>query len=138
MVFLVVATICALDLFGDGLAGFGRTTFVVGAIAVVAALVLAAAMARSVSRPLTQMTQAVAGVTRGERLAIPSEGGREMATLSAAFAELSSQLGSKQDLLENTVESIRDAVVVVDENAVIVVADSGFTAGAGAARRKCR
>ena len=82
-------------------------------------------------------------------------------------------LGTKQILLENTVESIRDAVIVVDEHAVIVVANaaarrllgvdrgfdsltgtrkfacfrrgrrdaaanSGFSAGAGATRRKCR
>src|SRR4029079_11281542 len=38
--------------------------------------------------------------------------------------ELSAQLGTRQDLLENTVESIRDAVVVVDEHAVVVVANA--------------
>ena len=42
----------------------------------------------------------------------------------AAFAELSSQLGTRQNLLENTVESIRDSVVVADENAVVVVANA--------------
>ena len=47
-----------------------------------------------------------------------------MATLTAAFAELSAQLGTKQNLLENTVESIRDCVVVADENAVVVVANA--------------
>ena len=40
MVFLVVGTICALAVFGDG---FGRATLVVGAIAILLALVLAAA-----------------------------------------------------------------------------------------------
>ena len=59
MVLLVVATICALGLFGDGFAGFGRATLVVGAIAIVVALVLAAAIAWSLSRQLTQMTRAV-------------------------------------------------------------------------------
>jgi PAS domain S-box-containing protein len=38
--------------------------------------------------------------------------------------ELSAQLGTRQDLLENTVESIRDAVIVVDEHAVVVVANA--------------
>ena len=47
-----------------------------------------------------------------------------MAPLSAAFAELSGQLGIRQNLLENTVESIRDCVVVADENAVVVVANA--------------
>src|SRR4051812_29978271 len=119
MVFLVVATICALGLFGDG---FGRATLVVGAVAVAVALALAAAIARSLSGTLTQMT-AVEGLSRGKRAAKRSEACGEMAPPAAAFAELSSQLGAKQDLLEITVESIRDCVVVADENAVVVVAN---------------
>jgi len=71
MVFLVVGTICALGLFGDGFAGFGRTTLVVGAIAIVVALVLAAVIARSLSRPLTQMTRAVEGLSHGEAVTMP-------------------------------------------------------------------
>jgi len=124
MVFLVVATICALGLFGDGFARLGGATLVVGAIAIVVALVLAAAIARSLSRPLTQMTRAVESLSQGEAIPIPSNGCPEMAALSAALSELSSQLGTKQDLLENTVESIRDCVVVTDENAVVVVANA--------------
>ena len=122
MVFLVVATICALALFGDGFALARRLSSARSTI--LAALVLAAAVARSLSRPLTQMTRAVEGRSRGEQVAMPSEGRGEVATLTAAFAELSSQLGTKQNLLENTVESIRDCVVVVDENAVVVVANA--------------
>jgi len=62
MVFLVVATIGALGLFGDGSAGFGRSTLLVGVIAVAAALVLAAVIAKAPSgepprshRPFRQM-----------------------------------------------------------------------------------
>ena len=120
MVFLVVGTICALAVFGDG---FGRATLVVGAIAILLALVLAAAIAGSLSRQLTQMTRAVEGLSRGKPVAMPAEASREMAPLSAAFAELSDQLGVRPNLLENTVESIRDCVVVADENAVVVVAN---------------
>ncbi|WP_249135843.1 MULTISPECIES: PAS domain-containing sensor histidine kinase [unclassified Bradyrhizobium] len=120
MVFLVVGTICALAVFGDG---FGRAAFIVGVIAILVALVLAAAIAGSLSRQLTQMTRAVEGLSRGKPVAMPAEGSREMAPLSAAFAELSDQLGAKPNLLENTVESIRDCVVVADENAVVVVAN---------------
>ena len=124
MVLLVVATICALGLFGDGFAGFGRATLVVGAVAIVVALVLAAAMAWAHSRQLTQMTRAVEGLSRGEPVAMPDHGGREMAALTEAFAGLSGQLGTRQNLLENTVESIRDSVVIADENAVVVVANA--------------
>src|ERR1700682_1956396 len=110
MVLLVVATACALSLFAhyylDYLAG--------GAIAAVLALVFAAGIARSLSRPLTQMTRAVEGLSRGEPVPIPSDGCREIAGLAAALAELATQLGTKQDLLEKTVESIRDSVVVAE------------------------
>lgn len=119
MVLLVVATICALGLFGDGFAGFGHATLVVGAIAIVVALVLAAAVARSLSRPLAQITRSGEGLSHGEAVPMPSDGCPE-----TAFAEWSGQLGTKQNLLENTVESIRDSVVVVDENAVVVVANA--------------
>jgi PAS domain S-box-containing protein len=147
MVFLVVATICALGLFGDGFAGFGRSALAAGTIAIVVALVLAAAIARSLSRPLTQMTRAVEDLSHGEAVAMPSNACPEMASLGAAFTELSSQLGTKQNLLENTVESIRDCVVVADENAVVVVAnaaarrllgvDRGFDSLAGVRKFAC-
>ena len=116
MVLLVIATGCALSLFAHALAGL--------AIAAVLALVLAAGMARSLSRPLTQMTRAVEGLSRGETVSIPSTGCREIAGLAAAFAELAVQFGTRQDLLAKTVESIRDFVVVADENGVIVVANA--------------
>jgi PAS domain S-box-containing protein len=116
MVLLVLATACGLGLFAHYLAGL--------AVAVALALVLAVAVSRSLSRPLTQMTRAVEGLSRGEQVAMPSDGCREIAGLAAAFAGMSTQLGTKQDLLENTVESIRDSVVVADENGVIVVANA--------------
>jgi PAS domain S-box-containing protein len=124
MALLVVATIGVLGLFNNGFAGLERTMLAAGAIAVLFAAALAAVIARSLSRPLTQMTRAVEDLARGELVAMPADGGREIATLAAALAELSTQLGTKQNLLENTVESIRDAVVVADENAVVVVANA--------------
>jgi PAS domain S-box-containing protein len=116
MVLLVLATACGLGLFAHYLAGL--------AVAVALALALAVAVSRSLSGPLTQMTRAVEGLSRGEQVAMPSDGCREIAGLAAAFAGMSTQLGTKQDLLENTVESIRDSVVVADENGVIVVANA--------------
>jgi PAS domain S-box-containing protein len=104
---------------------------------------LASAM---VSWPPAQMTRAVEGSSRGE-VAIPSDGCGAGTTLNAAFAELSGQLGTKQNLLENTVESIRDSVIVVDQDAVVVVAnaaarrllgvDRGFDSLTGVRRFAC-
>jgi PAS domain S-box-containing protein len=47
-----------------------------------------------------------------------------LAGLAAAFGRMATQLRTKQDLLENTVESIRDSVVVADQHGVIVVANA--------------
>jgi PAS domain S-box-containing protein len=124
MVLLVGATIGVLGLFNHGFAGVERTTIAAGAIAVLLAVALAAVIARLLSRPLTQMTRAVEDLARGELVTMPSEGGREFASLATALAGLSTQLGTKQNLLENTVESIRDAVIVVDEHGVVVVANA--------------
>ena len=147
MVFLVVATTCALSLFNHDFSVASRSVLAGIAIAVLIALVLAAGFARSLSRPLTQITRAVQGLSRGELVAVPSDGGREIAILAAAFAELSTQLGTKQNLLENTVESIRDCVVVTDETGVVVVAnaaarrllgvDPGFNSMTGTRRFGC-
>jgi PAS domain S-box-containing protein len=117
MLLLVLATGCALILFAHALAA-GL------AVAAVIALVLAAGMARSLSRPLAQMTRAVDGLSRGETVSLPSHGCPEIGGLAAAFAELATQLATRQDLLGKTVESIRDSVVIADENGVIVVANA--------------
>ena len=119
-----MATIGVLGLFNHGFAGVERAALVAGAFAVLLAAALAAVIARSLSRPLSQMTQAVQDLARGELVAMPADGGQEMSALAAALAGLSSQLGTKQNLLENTVESIRDAVIVADEHAVVVVANA--------------
>jgi PAS domain S-box-containing protein len=124
MVFLVVATICALSLFNSGFFAVGRPMLAGATVAVLVALVLAAAIARSWSRPLTEMTLMVQGLSRGEVLAMPRDGDREITLLAAALAEMSAQLGTKQDWLKSTVESIRDAVVVADEGGVVVVANA--------------
>ena len=79
MVLLVVATIGVLGLFNHGFVGLGRTALAAGLIGVLLALALAAGIARSLSRPLTQMTRAVDGLSRGEAIAMPSDGGREIA-----------------------------------------------------------
>lgn len=44
--------------------------------------------------------------------------------LAVALGGMATQLRTKQDLLENTVESIRDSVIVADERGVIVVANA--------------
>ncbi|WP_249136568.1 hybrid sensor histidine kinase/response regulator [Bradyrhizobium tropiciagri] len=93
-----------------------------GAVAVV--LMSAEGITRSTSEPLAQMTRAAETLSRGEPVPIRPDGNPEASRLAATLAELSAQLGSRQILLEKTIESIRDPVVVVDQHGVVVIANA--------------
>jgi PAS domain S-box-containing protein len=131
---LMAATYSNLN---PGLAAVSSSALAGGAVAVLLAIVFAIAIARSLSKPLVQITRAVEGFSRGELMAGPSGGGREIGVLCAAFAEMATQLRTKQALLENTIESIGDAVLVANERGQIVVANAtaqrllGIAPGAG-------
>lgn len=95
-----------------------------GGVAVLLALLFAVLLARSLSGPLVQITDAVKGLSRGELMALPTGGGAEIEVLSATFADMATELRSKQSLLENTIASISDPVLVADERGQIVVANA--------------
>src|SRR5216683_472028 len=105
--------------------GWARVPLAGGAgLTILLAICLAIAIARSLSKPLVQITRAAEGLSRGELMAMPSDGGREISALSATFAEMATQIRTKQSLLENTIESIGDSVLVADERGQIVVANA--------------
>ena len=107
-----------------GLAAVNNSALTGGAVAILLAILLAVAIARSLSRPLVQITRAVEGLSRGELRALPSGGGAEISVLSSTFAEMAAELRQKGALLENTIASIGDPVVLVaDERGQIVVAN---------------
>jgi PAS domain S-box-containing protein len=128
---LVVAPYAALN---RGLSAVSRSALAAGAIAVLLALLLAVAIARSLSSPLTQMTRAVQGLSRGEPVELPSNGGREIAILAAAFAEMSTQIDTKQksqprahqalvdseQMAQAIIRTALDAFVQTDETGVVL------------------
>jgi len=124
-----------------GRAAVNSSALTGGAIAVLLAIFLAVAIARSLSKPLVQITRAVEGLSRGELMAMPSNGGREISVLSGTFAEMATQIRAKQALLENTIESISDSVLVADERGQIVAANAAakrlleIVPGAGMTRK---
>ena len=118
---LVAATYSNLNV---GWAAVNSSALTGGAVAVLLAIFLAIAIARSLSKPLVQITRAAEGLSRGQLMAMPSDGGREISALSATFAEMATQIRTKQALLENTIESIGDSVLVTDESGKIVVANA--------------
>jgi len=95
-----------------------------GAVAMLLVVTMAIMFGRSLSRPLGEMTRAVEGLLRGKPAPMPLGGGPEIAGLAAALGELSAQLGTRQNLLEKTVESIRGPVVVADQGGVVVIVNA--------------
>jgi PAS domain S-box-containing protein len=107
-----------------GLAAVNNSALTGGAVAILLAILLAVAIARSLSKPLVQITRAVEGLSRGELMALPSGGGAEIAVLSSTFADMAAELRRKGALLENTIASIGDPVLVADERGQIVIANA--------------
>ncbi len=92
--------------------------------AVVVVLMTAELIARSLSGKPAQLVRAAEALSRGQQMPMVVGGNDETAQLSATLAELSAQLGSRQHLLEKTVESIRDPVVVADEHGMVVIVNA--------------
>ncbi|HEX5691190.1 MAG TPA: cache domain-containing protein, partial [Roseiflexaceae bacterium] len=71
-----------------------------GLLAVVAALTLAVIFARSLSRPLGQMTTAVASFDGSEPIVMPAPGNGELGELAQAFERMSEEVRAKTLALE--------------------------------------
>jgi PAS domain S-box-containing protein len=80
-----------------------------GAIAAFGAFLVALIVARSLTRPLVQMTRAVEGFARDENVALPSGGGYEIGVLANAFAEMAAESRAKTAALNQEVEARRNA-----------------------------
>ena len=130
MVLLVVVACCLVGacawyfLTGVSLAALASAALAGAAIAAVVALALAVAMARSVSRPLRQLTAVAKALQLGEPTVVPAGGYREIADLAAAFTDMSTRFGTRMALLELTLQSISDPVLVVDAQGKIVIANT--------------
>ncbi|MGJ4941481.1 PAS domain S-box protein [Bradyrhizobium sp. HKCCYLS1011] len=81
-----------------------RTALEVGLIAMLCAAVLAFLVARSLTRPIHQLTAAVEGVGRGEPVSIPVAAGGETGVLARAFARVLEEVRSKTAELEREVQ----------------------------------
>ena len=75
----------------------------VGLIAVLCAAVLALLIARSLTRPIVQLTKAVESIGRGGKVAIPTETTGETGVLARAFARMVDESTEKTIALEREV-----------------------------------
>jgi PAS domain S-box-containing protein len=78
-------------------------------IALLGAIPLAVLLARSLSRPLVQMTKAVEDFTRGELTVIPTSAKGEIGVLARAFARMSTEVSEKAASLQRETDERRAA-----------------------------
>ncbi len=88
-------------------ASIRNTSLLVGAIAVLCAAVLALLIARSLTRPIIRLTEAVQGVARDGKVAIPVDARGETGVLARAFANAVEEINAKTKALEREVEEHR-------------------------------
>ncbi len=84
-----------------------RSSLIVGFVAVLGALAVALLLARSLTRPLVQMTAAVEGFSGGRPVELPAESAGEIGVLSRAFARMFGEVRDKTAALESEVEGHR-------------------------------
>jgi len=106
-------------------------------VASLAALALAVFLARSMSRPLVQMTKAVTAFGRGDPgtapvlPVVPLAGSGEFGVLAAAFAGMAAEVSEKTaamrrnaEILDVIMTRMADSVLLVDEAGAIVFANT--------------
>jgi PAS domain S-box-containing protein len=84
-----------------------NSSLFVGLFAVLGAAILAVLIARSLTRPVVQLTAAVEGAGRNGNGAIPVDAGGEIGVLAQAFARVMGEAKSKTVALEREVEQHR-------------------------------
>ena len=94
-----------------------NTALTVGVIAVLFAAVLALLIARSLTRPIVQLTTAVESIARGGTAAIPVEATGETGVLARAFARMIAESTEKTVALEREVAEHRRTEAARDHHA---------------------
>ena len=94
-----------------------NTSLLVGAIAVLSAAVLALLIARSLTRPIVRLTEAVQGGIRKGKAAIPVDARGETGVLARAFAQTIEEVNAKTAALEQEVRDHRRTVAARDHHA---------------------
>jgi PAS domain S-box-containing protein len=98
-----------------------------GLAAILGAIALAVVLARSLTRPLVEMTKAVEGFARGEPILFPTRPGGEIGVLADAFMRMATETREKTAALTNEIQQRRrifetsvDLILVTDRKGNVV------------------
>ncbi len=98
-------------------ASIRNTSLLVGTIAVLSAAVLALLIARSLTRPIVRLTEAVQGVASKGKAAIPIDARGETGVLARAFAQAIEEVNAKTVALQQEVQEHRRTEAARDHHA---------------------
>jgi PAS domain S-box-containing protein len=130
-----------------------NSTLVGGIAAMFGAMLAAVVLARSLTRPLVEITKAIDGFSRGETVTVPSSGSLEIDILAAAFTRMMEEARRKaaalneevedrrhiDEVLNNTITNMVDPVLVADAQGKIIIANLAaqklFGVGSGVGTR---
>ena len=97
-----------------------------GTVAVLIAILSAFVLAKSLTRPLTEMTAAVAGFAEDAPLQLPLTAGGEIGVLARAFQKMAGEVHAKRaairrntELFETIMAEMAEAVVVIEPGQVV-------------------
>jgi PAS domain S-box-containing protein len=89
------------------LSGIQNTSLLVGLLAVLSAAALAVLVARSLTRPMVQLTAAVEGLGRNDSAPVPVNASGETGVLARAFSRVMDEVKAKTAALEREVQHHR-------------------------------
>jgi signal transduction histidine kinase/ActR/RegA family two-component response regulator len=106
-----------------------------GTVAVLIAMLSAYILAQTLTRPLTQMTAAVAGFAEGAPLQVPLTAGGEIGVLARTFDKMAREVGAKNaairrhaEVFESIMAEMAEAVILFDTRGNVVYENSAATA----------
>ncbi len=104
-----------------------QSVFIAGAGAVLVAALFAALLARSLAKPLVQMTRAVEGFSSGQPLALPVGASGEIGVLARAFNRMATEVrektaafGREASQRKRIFETSLDLILVVDRKGTFI------------------
>ncbi len=101
-----------------------RSTLMVALAAILAAALLAMFFAHTLTRPLVQMTRAVADFGQGKAMHMPHNAGGEIGTLAKAFEQMANDVEQKTAELKREVEE-RERVFETSLDLILITDKSG-------------
>ena len=121
----VIAAIPEHTIVAVALTALRNSSLAGGSIAVLCAVLIAFVLARTLTRPVRQMTAAVTSFADGSALEVPDNAGGEIGVLARAFNRMVREVREKNAAIEHDKEIFEGIMGVMSEAVLLIDADGG-------------